>query len=68
MRITVEKIGGTESVLVADNATVGEVVRLSTGNDASGYAVTVDDEQQDSGYIVHEGSLVSIVPTKTKGG
>jgi len=67
MKVTVEKIGGTDVVLVPDNATVGEIVRLSTGSDASGYSVTVDDQPAQLGDTVRDGALVSIVPTKTKG-
>lgn len=67
MRVTVEKIGGTDEVLVPDNATVGEIVCLSTGNDAAGYSVTVDDEPAQLSDTVHEGAMVSVVPTKTKG-
>jgi len=67
MRVTVEQIGGTENVLVPDGSTVRDVVRLSTDREPENYSVTVDDRAAELSDSVHDGSLVSIVPTKTKG-
>lgn len=68
MRISVEQIGGTESLLVEPGTTVGKVIELATGRDSSGYTAQVNDVAASTSQVLSNGDLVSIVPTKVKGG
>ncbi len=67
MKITVEKIGGTDTLFVDERSTVADVVQLSTGEDIANYTVNVNDAPASAGDRLTQGALVSIVPKKVDG-
>ena len=66
-RITVEQIGGTDTLLTEAGASVGSTVAQVTENPASGYAAQVNDRPADAGQVLNDGDRLSIVPTQVKG-
>ena len=67
MRISVEQIGGTETVLADNGSTVGQVTKLATSRDPEGYTAQVNGSVAGISQVLNDGDLLSIVPTKVKG-